>query len=93
MLVYAKKLSDPKRRVNSKIAEITRLTLEEKNARETAGQEILIARKLKRCSTICQCRFVEPTLSRARARKNYQRLFYRYPEIAERLGLHEWLAI
>jgi hypothetical protein len=28
----------------------------------------------------------------ARARKNYQRLFYRYREIAEKIGLHEWSA-
>jgi hypothetical protein len=53
-------------------------------------KEIIIARKLKRYSTICQCRFVEPNFSRARARKNYWRLFAKYREIAERIGLHEW---
>jgi hypothetical protein len=55
-------------------------------------REILIARKLQRWSTIGRCRLIEPSFPRARARKNYQRLFYRYPEIAERIGLHEWSA-
>ena len=53
-------------------------------------KEILIARKLKRWSTLCQCRHIEPHFSRARARKTYWRLFHRYREIAERIGLHEW---
>jgi hypothetical protein len=40
-----------------------------------------------------RCRLIEPSFPRARARKNYQRSFYRYREIAERIGLHEWSAI
>jgi hypothetical protein len=59
------------------------------NARPVV-KEILIARKLKRWSTICQCRHIEPLIPRARARKNYWRLFKKYGEIAERIGLHEW---
>jgi hypothetical protein len=30
------------------------------------------------------------TIPRARAGKNYWRLHHRYPEIAARIGLHEW---
>ncbi len=59
------------------------------NARPVVKQ-ILIARKLKRWSMICQCRLIEPSFPRARARKNYWRLFLQYREIAERIGLHEW---
>jgi hypothetical protein len=55
-------------------------------------REILIARKLQRWSTIARCRLIEPSFPRARARKNYQRLFYRYREIAAKIGLHEWSA-
>ena len=53
-------------------------------------REILIARKLLRWSQISRNRFIEPSFPRARARKNYWRLFYRYQEIAEKIGLHEW---
>jgi hypothetical protein len=53
-------------------------------------REILIARKLQQWSLIARCRLIEPSFPRARARKNYWRLFYRYREIAERIGLHEW---
>ena len=53
-------------------------------------KQILIARKLRRWSMICRYEHIEPSFSRARARKNYWRLFHRYPEIAARLGLHEW---
>jgi hypothetical protein len=55
-------------------------------------KEILIARKLKRWSIIARCGLIEPSLPRARARKTYWRLFKRYREIAERIGLHEWSA-
>jgi hypothetical protein len=55
-------------------------------------KEFLIARKLQRWSTIGRCRLIEPSFPRARARKNYQRLFYRYREIAAKLGLHEFSA-
>jgi len=53
-------------------------------------REILIARKLQRWSLIARHKFIEPSFSRARARKNYWRLFHRYRDIAERIGLHEW---
>jgi hypothetical protein len=53
-------------------------------------REILIARKLQQWSLIARCRLIEPSFPRARARKNYWRLFYRYREIAERIGPHEW---
>ena len=61
------------------------------NARPTV-KEILVARKLQRWSMIARCQYIEPGFPRARARKNYQRLFYRYREIAEKIGLHEWSA-
>jgi len=41
-------------------------------------------------ATIARYSFIEPSFPRARARKNYWRLFHRYREIAERIGLHEW---
>lgn len=58
------------------------------NARPTV-KEILIARKLQRWSLIARHKFIEPSFPRARARKNYWRLFRKYPEIAARLGLNE----
>jgi hypothetical protein len=53
-------------------------------------KEILVARKLLRWSTIARHAYIEPSFPRARARKNYWRLFRRYREIAQRIGLHEW---
>jgi hypothetical protein len=53
-------------------------------------REILVARKLQRWSMIARCEYIELGFPRARARKNYWRLFHRYREIAERIGLHEW---
>jgi hypothetical protein len=53
-------------------------------------KEILVARKLRRWSIICRCEYIEPCFPRARARKNYWRLYHRYPEIAQKIGLHEW---
>ncbi len=61
------------------------------NARPVV-REILIVRKLKRWSNIAGCGLIEPSISRARARKTYFRWFKRYREIAERIGLHEWSA-
>ena len=52
-------------------------------------REFLIARKLQRWSLIGRYRFIEPSFPRACARKNYWRLFRKYPEIATRLGLNE----
>lgn len=53
-------------------------------------KEILIARKLLRWSRIARYDYVERSYPRARARKNYWRLYHRYPEVAARIGLHEW---
>ena len=53
-------------------------------------REILVARKLDRWVRIARYEYIEPSFPRARARKNFWRLFHRYPEIAQRIGLHEW---
>jgi hypothetical protein len=55
-------------------------------------KELLIARKLQRWSAIAKCPLIDLRCPPARARKNYQRLFYRYRGIAEKIGLHEWSA-
>jgi hypothetical protein len=55
-------------------------------------KEILIARKLLRWSAIAKCPLIDLRCPTARARKNYWRLFHRYREIAERIGLHEFSA-
>jgi hypothetical protein len=67
----------------------------EKNNRMNARpqvREILIARKLQRWSAIAKCPLIDLRCPPARARKNYQRLFYRYRELAEKIGLHQWSA-
>jgi hypothetical protein len=53
-------------------------------------RDILVAQKLRHWSLVARHNFVEPSYPRAKARKNYWRLFRRYPEIAQRIGLHEW---
>jgi hypothetical protein len=55
-------------------------------------REILIVRKLQRWSAIGRCPLIDLRCPTARARKNYQCLFYRYRELAEKIGLHEWSA-
>jgi hypothetical protein len=55
-------------------------------------KEILIARKLLCWSAIGKCPLIDLRCPPARARKNYQRLFKRYRELAEKIGLHEWSA-
>jgi hypothetical protein len=50
-------------------------------------KEILIAGKLKRWALIGQHPHAYPNCSPARARRNFSKLFSRYPEIAERLGM------
>jgi hypothetical protein len=65
----------------------------EKNKRMNARlpvKQILIAQKLRRWSMICRCGYIEPSFPRPQARKNYWRLFHRYREVAEKIGLHEW---
>jgi hypothetical protein len=59
------------------------------NARRPV-REILIAQKLQRWAMLARCKYLEPSIPRARARKNYWRLFHRYPDIAVRIGLHEF---
>jgi hypothetical protein len=53
-------------------------------------RDILIAKKLLRWARIARYEYVEPNYPRAKARKNYWRLFHRYRGLAERIGLHEW---
>jgi vancomycin permeability regulator SanA len=55
-------------------------------------KEILIAKKMHRWVLISNHPTVDRSCSTARARKNYQRLFYRYRELAAKIGLHEWSA-
>jgi len=50
-------------------------------------REILIAGKLKRWALIGQHPHAYPNCSPARARRNFSRLFSRYPQIAQRLGM------
>jgi hypothetical protein len=58
------------------------------NARPTVRQAI-IAQKLRRWSMISRYGFIEPSYPRSRARKNFQRLLARCPEIGARLHLTE----
>jgi hypothetical protein len=55
-------------------------------------REILIAKKMKHWWVVAKCRLIDPTCPTWRARKNYARLCARYPEIMQRLGLHEFPA-
>ena len=55
-------------------------------------KEILVAKNLQRWVMIAQHPFVDRSCPPARARKNYQCLFYRYRELAEKIGLDEWSA-
>ena len=50
-------------------------------------REVLIAAKLKRWAMIGQHPFIDATCPPARARRNFARLYARYPEIALRIGL------
>jgi hypothetical protein len=50
---------------------------------------ILVAKKLRHWSMVARCPILDPHCRPARARKNYWRLYARYPEIAARLGLTE----
>jgi hypothetical protein len=55
-------------------------------------REILISKKLRRWLLIAKYPFVDKACSSARARKNYQRLCSRYPQIMAKLGLNQWSA-
>jgi hypothetical protein len=50
---------------------------------------ILIAKKMKRWHGIARCPLNDVRCLPSRARKNFQRLVRKYPEIAEGLGLNE----
>ena len=58
------------------------------NARQEIRQ-ILIAKKLRHWSMVARFPLFDPQCPPSRARKNYWRLYARYPEIAARLGLTE----
>jgi hypothetical protein len=51
-------------------------------------REILISKKLHRWALIARYPYVDRTCSPSRARRNFWRLYSRYPEIAKRLGLN-----
>jgi hypothetical protein len=55
-------------------------------------REILIAKKMKHWWVVAKCRLIDPTCPTWRAKKNYQRLCARYPEIMQRLGLNQFSA-
>jgi hypothetical protein len=50
-------------------------------------RDILVAKKLRRWLLIAHHPFVDPTCPPSRARRNYQRLFAKHSELANRLGL------
>jgi hypothetical protein len=50
-------------------------------------REVLIAQKLKRWSLIARFPFVDKNCPPSRARRNYQRLFAKHPQIAAKLGM------
>jgi hypothetical protein len=50
-------------------------------------RQILIAKKLKRWSLIAKFPIIDPACPPSRARRNYWRLFAKYPQIAARLGM------
>jgi hypothetical protein len=52
-------------------------------------RNILIAKKLRRWCLIAQHPSINRNCSPARARRNYWRLFAKYPELAASLGLTE----
>jgi hypothetical protein len=61
------------------------------NARPQVRQ-ILVAKKMQRWVMIAKHSFMDRSCPPARARKNYQRLFSKYREVATRIGLHEFSA-
>jgi hypothetical protein len=50
-------------------------------------RDILIAKKLRRWLLIAQHPFVDRSCTPQRARRNYQRLFAKHPQIAAKLGM------
>jgi hypothetical protein len=55
-------------------------------------REILVAKKLQRWMMIAKHPFVDRSCPTWRARKNYQRLCTRYPDIMAKLGLNQFSA-
>jgi hypothetical protein len=55
-------------------------------------KEILLSKMMQKWVLIAQHPQVYPHFPPARARKNYARLFDKYPELAEKIGLHEFSA-
>jgi hypothetical protein len=55
-------------------------------------QEILIRKKMQRWLLIAKHPFMDRSCPAWRARKNYQRLCAKYPEIMQSLGLNEFSA-
>ena len=53
-------------------------------------RDILVARKMRRWCDIARCPSLDRRYKPGRARKNYWYLWRKYPEIAAKLGLHEW---
>jgi len=53
-------------------------------------RDILIGRKMRRWCDIARCPSLDRNCAPGRARKNYWHLWRKYPEIAAKLGLHEW---
>jgi hypothetical protein len=55
-------------------------------------REILLAKALQKWCLIACHSFVDRSCPQWRARKNYRRLYEKYPEIAAKIGLHEFSA-
>lgn len=57
-----------------------------------AVKQILIAKMMQKWVLRAKYEFMDCACTPARARKNYGRLYDKYPEIAEKIGLHEFSA-
>lgn len=53
-------------------------------------RDILVARKMLRWCNVARYPQLDPNCPPGRARKNFWYLWRKYPEIAAKLGLHEW---
>ena len=50
-------------------------------------RDVIIAQKLRRWARIARYPHVDPTCPPSRARRNFHRLYARYPEIAAKIGM------
>ena len=57
---------------------------------DKSGGSIPIAKKMRRWCDIARCPSLDRRCTPGRARKNYWYLWRKYPEIAAKLGLHQW---